>query len=86
MKILSFMIKNLIGKFIKEYNYEKYKAILFWIWSSCKKFVAKLNSNKIDLDLSVTTRQKTKRIKEQNFSFHSFNFDNDQFDTSLEKN
>ena len=50
-----------------------------------KKFVAKLNSNKIDLDLSVTTRQKTKRIKEQNFSFHSFNFDNDQFDTSLEK-
>ena len=57
---------------------------MFWFWPSSKKF-AQLKSNKVNFNLSSTTREQTKSKKLNSINYKNFNFSSKTFDKELIK-
>ena len=64
----------------------KLKVFCFGFGQVAESFINKLNIEKKDFDLSITTRQETHQIEFNNLKITSFLFNNDQFDDTLKIN
>ena len=64
----------------------KIKVFCFGFGQVAECFVDKLVKEKKDLDLTVTSRNKTHQIKFNNLKITSFFFEDNNFDISLKKN
>ena len=63
----------------------KQKLFCFGFGQVAKSFINKLIDEKKDFDLSVTSRQETHKIEINNIKIKSYQFTNDQFDSSITK-
>ena len=61
----------------------KLKVFCFGFGQVAESFINKLNIEKKDFDLSITSRQETHQIEFNNLKITSFFFNNDKFDDTL---
>ena len=62
---------------------KKIKIFCFGFGQVAKAFIKKLQNEKYDIELSVTSRGKSETKKFNNLIFHSYSFENDRFDERL---
>ena len=62
---------------------KKINIFCFGFGQVAKSFVKKLNSEKFNINLSVTSRDKTQQQKINKINYKSFQFVNDSFDQKL---
>ena len=62
---------------------KKIKIFCFGFGQVAKAFINKLQNEKYDIELSVTSRGKSETKKFNNLIFHSYSFENDRFDERL---
>ena len=62
---------------------KKIKIFCFGFGQVAKAFIKKLQNEKYDIELSVTSRGKSETKKFNNLIFHSYIFENDRFDERL---
>ena len=56
---------------------------MFWIWPGGKKFYKKLNLEKFNINLSVTSREESKEKKIDEISYNNYQFIDGNFDKDL---
>mgnify|MGYP006256303093 CR=1 FL=1 len=61
----------------------KLKVFCFGFGQVAESFINKLNIEKKDFDLSITSRQETHQIEFNNLKITSFLFNNEKFDDTL---